>query len=182
MQQETDLIQASLSAMLKMRASQVKREEETSPVSTSTAKNSITRTSFLYPKSVNVPQITAEQPANGDTVSFVHISDPYADEPHLQPPPQTQQHQHLQQPQFPTHPTSPQYVDVAATSLKAMIDPNLEQSTPVADQEAVQPDLRGGAAPVLVSDTADADHLNEAIRQALQNATEPARDEFGTVG
>ena len=93
-----------------------------------------------------------------------------------------QQHQHQQQPQFPTHPTSPQYVDVAATSLKAMIDPNLEQSTPVADQEAVQSNMQDGAASLPTGDTADTDHLNEAIRQALQNATEPARDEFGTAG
>jgi hypothetical protein len=77
--------------------------------------------------------------------------------------------------------TSPQYVDVAATSLKAMIDPNLEQSTNVTDQEAVHPELREGAAPMQGGDTADADHLNEAIRQALQNAQEPGKEEFGTA-
>ena len=62
-----------------------------------------------------------------------------------------------------------------------MIDPNLEQSTNVADEEAVHPELRGGAAPMQGGDTADTDHLNEAIRQALQNAQESGKDEFGTA-
>ncbi|KAK5946096.1 hypothetical protein PMZ80_000235 [Knufia obscura] len=113
-------------------------------------------------------------------LSFVHISDPYADEPQPQPPAQPQQPQQ-QQAQFPPQPASPQYVDVAATSLKAMIDPNLEQSTSAADQETVHPELREGAPPIEGDDTADTDHLNEAIRQALQNANEPVKDEFGTA-
>lgn len=63
-----------------------------------------------------------------------------------------------------------------------MIDPNLEQSTGVPDEEAVHPGLREGAAPISGSDAADTEHLNEAIRQALQNVGEPVKDDFGTAG
>lgn len=63
-----------------------------------------------------------------------------------------------------------------------MIDPNLEQNTNVPDQEAVHPGLREEAAPIPGNDVADTDHLNEAIRQALQNVVEPVKDEFGTAG
>lgn len=163
---------------------QVKREAATFPASTSTARSSTTPTSFQYPRSVSLSKpLEHKQSANRETVSFVHISDPYADEPHPQPPPQPQQHQQ-QQPPFPPQPTSPQYVDVAATSLKAMIDPNLEQGTNVTGQEAVHPELReaASAVPSASGDTADTDHLNEAIRQALQTADEPVKDEFGIAG
>lgn len=68
-------------------------------------------------------------------MSFVHVTDPYEDEaststaqPHLQA---QQQQSHIQAaiPSSSSQYQHPQYVDVAATSLKAMIDPNLEAGT-----------------------------------------------------
>lgn len=70
--------------------------------------------------------------------------------------------------------SSPQYIDVAASSLKAMIDPNLESGQDTLakdDNSTLQPD---GTIPS-ASDTVDAENINETIMKALRNTDEQVK-------
>ena len=91
-------------------------------------------TYFLpVPRECKLPPTAIPQSLlTSSTVSFIHITDPYADDP----PAQSAQRQPSSQypPQLPPQQLEPQYVDVAATSLKAMIDPALEHTTGTPDQ------------------------------------------------
>lgn len=110
-------------------------------------------------------------------MSFVHVTDPYASEDSSaqQASQPILQHNTTQYALPPlSQQSSPQYIDVAASSLKAMIDPNLESAQDTLskdDGSTLQPD---GAMPS-VTDVADAENINETIMKALRNTDEQVK-------
>lgn len=106
-------------------------------------------------------------------VSFVHVTDPYADETnttntttqsHSQSQ-ATQQHHHTIAQLPHSSYQHPQYVDVAATSLKAMIDPNLESGTGNGGGLS-----NGGQDAMTAGEMTEAETLNETILKALKQS------------
>lgn len=111
-------------------------------------------------------------------MSFIHITDPYADEPAVQ---STQRQAPAPHPQYTQEQSNPQYVDVAASSLKAMIDPALEQtsgSSHQRDNEGAQlaQELEQAAhAPDGGGETTEHDNLQDTIMKALRQTNEQAQ-------
>lgn len=98
-------------------------------------------------------------------LSFIHVTDPYAEEPviHHHALPRSQQ-----MPPPPPPQSTPQYADVAATSLKAMIDPNLEQSSSDIKVEQHGPASESIYPPTTSAEMTEADRFHETIIQALR--------------
>lgn len=139
-------------------------------------------------------------------MSFIHITDPYANES-----PSDSHAQTMHIPQAPPLPHLPQdqsygpeymlagieeqvtvdsqYVDVAASSLKAMIDPNLEANTQAGANNDHPPEQSGYAenqpesfvnAPtdgqyLKHEDSMQEENINETIMKALQNTQEQVK-------
>lgn len=106
-----------------------------------------------------------EPPELTDTVTFIQVIDPYAED--LTPIPvrtALSQHQHqFQTHQLPELTSQPndQYADVAATSLKAMIDPSLDQTL------GIDLDIKNDLYPITSSDI-EAHQFQETIMAALR--------------
>lgn len=147
---------------------------------TSIDRSSIILTSYLYRESVRGWGFLYALLM--DTVSFIHITDPYASDipdTHVQqmtmsmPPPPPLPHLPPEQNYGPEytlagiddHVTShPQYADVAASSLKAMIDPNLEANTRAVMADGHDPPGQSG----YVHSGTEEQHEHELLATTLQ--------------
>lgn len=127
------------------------------------------------------------------TVTFVHVSDPFAEDPTGVP--QAPSNAAAAQSSTMAHTTyappahvQPGYVDVAASSLKAMIDPNLEAGTMGTSegQEDVHhmtlegithaaDEAAGHIGLEMQMPEAESEGLNEKIMKALQHSDEQAK-------
>ena len=104
----------------------------------------------------------------------MQVTDPYAtnDEPSTQQPQPVQQQEQPEEYGLPLpEQHHPQYVDVAASSLKAMIDPSLEDTPNIADR-IEDLEVHHGAQIPTQTDTTEADNINETIMKALRNTDE----------
>lgn len=179
--------------------------------STNIGRSSRIRTFYLCRENVSAGAICCGSLLTS-AVSFVHITDPYAnDNPsdshaHSMSMQQTPPLPHLPQDQSygPDYTLAgieehvqvePQYVDVAASSLKAMIDPNLEANTQVSMGDGHDPPEQSGYVnsgsenhqhELLVNAPTDGQYLkhedaiqeeniNETIMKALQNTNEQVK-------
>lgn len=97
------------------------------------------------------------------SVTFVHVTEPWADETTAV---QQSSQPTSYPPSLPTQYQTPQYVDVAATSLKAMIDPDLEAGTGSVNSNGQETNAG--------NDIAEAESLNETILNALKQSNAEA--------